>query len=186
VTVICYAAQFLEGESLDLISIGLVSADGREYYAVNSEANWAKVADHRWLCESVVPHLPLSSKGIRKSTPAEGSGNGWRFSVDLSSTLVRPRWVIANEVREFILAADGEPELWADSAAHQFVVLCQLWGTVPRRPAGIPSWTHDVRQEIERVGNPTIPPLEGLAAHTALDNAREVAWRLLWLREHAA
>jgi hypothetical protein len=182
-TVICYHAEFLEGESLDLICLGLVRDDGAEYYAVNSEANWAKIAEHRRLCENVVPHLPLSGKGIRKASPGEGAG--WRFAVDLSSTLVRPKWVIANEVREFILAAH-EPELWAEYASHKHVVLCQLWGTMARLPGGVPAWTHDLRQEIERAGNPPIPALEGLTAHDALDDAREVAWRLLWLREHAA
>jgi 3' exoribonuclease, RNase T-like len=189
VTVIAYDCEFLEdGKAIDLISIGMVREDGAEYYAVNSDANWAKIAERRWLCENVVPHLPLASKGVRKATPGENTNvtTAWKFSIDLTDTRVRPCWVIANEVREFILAAGGEPELWADSAAHQFVVLCQLWGAVARRPAGVPSWTHDLRQEIERAGNPPIPPLEGVTSHNALSDAREVAWRLLWLREHAA
>jgi hypothetical protein len=184
VTEIYYDTEFLEnGSTIDLISIGLVRSDGAEYYAVNADATWPKIAEHRWLCENVIPHLPLSSKGVRKHTPAAGSG--WTFNIDLSSTLVRPRWVIANEVREFILAVD-DPELWADYCSYDHVVLCQLWGTMARLPGGIPMWTHDLRQEIERAGNPVIPPMDGLTAHNALDDAREVRHRRTWLRENAS
>lgn len=188
-TVIAYDTEFLEGKgSIDLISIGLVREDGAEYYAVNSDANWPKIATQRWLCESVVPHLPLMTKGVRKATPGENTNvaSSWKFDIDLSSTLVKPAWVIANEVREFILDVPDEPQLWADYAAYDHVVLCWLWGSMMQLPAGIPMWTHDLRQEIERAGNPSIPPLGNLTAHNALDDAREVRWRLMWLRENAA
>jgi hypothetical protein len=186
-TVVAYSVQFLEGDrSLDLISVGLAREDGASYYAVNHDANWAKIATNRWLCENVVPHLPLSSKGVRKATPGENTNvtTAWVFSIDRSSTLVKPDWVIANEVREFILGVDG-PELWADGASYSHVVLCWLWGTLRQVPAGIPAWTRDVRQEAERAGSPVIPPPAGPAARNALDDAREVLRRLKWLREHA-
>jgi hypothetical protein len=189
VTVIAFDTKFREdGVSIDLISIGLVrESDGAGYYAVNADAGWPKIAENRWLCENVVPHLPLSSKGVRKATPGENTSvtTAWVFRIDLSSTLVRPKWVVANEVREFILSA-GDPELWADYASHDFVALCQLWGPLTRRPAGIPARANDLRQEIERAGNPPIPPLGGMTPHNALDDAREVMWRLSWLRENAA
>jgi hypothetical protein len=188
VTVIAYSAHFLEGDrSLDLISVGLAREDGAEYYAVNADANWPRIATNRWLCDNVVPHLPLSSKGVRKATPGENTNvtTSWVFSIDLSSVLVKPHWVIANEVREFILGA-GDPELWADGASYSHVVLCWLWGTVRQIPAGIPAWTHDLRQETERAGNPVIPARGGVAGRNALDGAREVLHRLNWLREHAA
>lgn len=189
-TVIAYSAQLLEGDrSLDLISIGLVCEDGASYYAVNHDANWAMVARNRWLCDYVVPHLPLSSKGVRKATPGENTSvtTSWVFNIDLSSIKVKPHWVIANEVREFILGA-ADPELWADGAGYAHVVLCWLWGSMKQLPAGIPAWTHDLRQEIERAGNPAIPSRGGitLTAHHALDDAREVLHRLNWLRENAA
>ena len=185
-TVIAHDSEFLEdGKTIDLISIGLIREDGAEYYAVNADANWAAISGNRWLCENVVPHLPLTGKGMRKQTPAEGSGSGWVFHLDLTDTRVRPKWVIANEVREFILAAD-EPELWAWFGAYDFVALCQLWGPAVRRPGGIPMWSHDLKQECDRLGNPQLPQLPGATAHNALDDAREVLYRLKWLREHAA
>jgi hypothetical protein len=182
---ICYDTEFVEnGSTIDLISIGLVDESGREYYAVNCEANWAEIGKHRWLCENVVPGLPLAGKGLQETQPGgRGTTKAWQFVIDTSDTRVKPRWVIANEVREFILSVD-QPELWADYASYDHVVLAQLWGTMMQLPAGIPMWTHDLQQEIERAGNPAIPPLGGMTAHNALDDAREVRWRLMWLREH--
>jgi hypothetical protein len=187
-TVISYDTEFLEdGKTIDLISIGLVRDDGREYYAVNADANWARIATHRWLCENVVPHLPLASKGVRKATPGENTNvtTSWKFSIDLTDTTVKPHWVIANEVREFILAVD-DPRLWAWYSAYDHVALCQLWGPMMQLPAGVPMWTNDLKQECERLGNPKLPPMPGATEHNALDDAREVMHRLNWLREHAA
>ena len=185
-TLVAYACEFLEdGVTIDLISIGLARDDGAWYYAVNSEANWAGIGKHRWLCENVVPHLPLAGRGIREAQPnGPGTAKTYQFAIDTTDTCVKPKWVIANEVREFILTA-AAPELWADGAAHHYVALCWLWGSLAQRPAGIPGWTHDLRQETERAGNPQIPSPDGLTAHHALDDARAVLHRISWLREHA-
>jgi hypothetical protein len=187
VTVIAYDTEFLEnGSTIDLISIGMHREGGASYYAVNSEANWAEISKRQWLIENVVPHLPLAGKGIQETQPGgRGTSRAHQFAIDTTDTCVKPRWVIANEVREFILAVD-DPQLWADHASYDHVALAQLWGTMMQLPAGIPMWTHDLRQEIERAGNPTIPSPDGLTAHNALDDAREVLHRLNWLREHAA
>lgn len=184
-TVIAYDTEFLEnGSTIDLISIGMVRSDGAEYYAVNSEANWAEISKNRWLCENVVPHLPLAGRGMIEHQPnGKGTAKIFQFAVDMTDTRVKPRWVIANEVRDFILDCE-DPQLWADHASYDHVVLAQLWGTMMQLPAGIPMWTRDLRQEIERAGSPVIPPMAGLAAHNAFDDAREVLHRLNWLREH--
>jgi hypothetical protein len=50
-------------------------------------------------------------------------------------------------------------------------------------PEGVPMWTHDLRQEAERLGVAGLMPgMPGAAGHNALDDAREVLWRLGWLR----
>lgn len=59
-----YDTEFHEdGHTVDLISIGIVAEDGREYYAVNHDADWDRVKKNEWLCENVVPHLPLTPGG---------------------------------------------------------------------------------------------------------------------------
>jgi hypothetical protein len=180
-----YDTEFLEdGRTIELISIGMVRDDGAEYYAVCSEIDqWEPegseklhklISSNNWLMQNVVPSLPLNN-------PLSPGSNNRIWSLDRSSLLVKPRWVIANEVREFILSAP-DPELWAYYAAYDHVALCWLWGRMIDLPKGIPMWTHDLKQEAERLGNPELPVLAGATEHNALDDARECRFRRLWLK----
>jgi hypothetical protein len=187
-----YDTEFIEdGSTIELISIGMVTDDGREYYAVASEIDdWGspvreqlhkRISKHDWLMANVVPDLPLTK------APTQFERN-WHWSLDKSSTLVKPRWVIANEVRDFILGTHPRVlpyvELWADYAAYDHVALCQLWGTMMSLPEGIPMWTHDLRQALDHYGlAKDVPSMPGITEHNALSDAREVAFRHGWLGE---
>ncbi|GAA0918614.1 hypothetical protein [Nonomuraea longicatena] len=163
---IFYDTEFLDtGATIELISIGLVADDGREYYAVNVDAPWQKIAKHDWLMENVVQHLPLVD-GIRRG-PLGGLP---QFRIDRANVTVKPQWVIANEVREFILSTP-EPELWAYYAAYDHVVLAQLWGPMVNLPTGVPMFTCDLKQEHVRLGRPPLPSQDG-GEHHALADAR--------------
>lgn len=53
-----YDTEFLDnGTTVDLISIGIVAEDGREYYAVNLDMPTVKIRDSEWLMENVMPQL---------------------------------------------------------------------------------------------------------------------------------
>lgn len=153
-----YDTEFREdGSTINLISIGIVAEDGREYYAVNSDMDRDRIRNDDWLMKNVWPSLPL-----------RGSNPG---ALDYSSSLVKPKWVIANEVRDFLLT-EGEPELWADYAAYDHVALCQLWGRMIGLPKGLPMFTHDFQQ---LVGDDPWPEPERVGAnHNALDDARHL------------
>ncbi len=154
-----YDTEFLEdGSTVELISIGIVDDDGREYYAVVREAPWDRIRRQEWLMANVVPHLPRPRWGAKP----------WEI-VNLADPVVKPVRLIAEEVRRFLLAGD-EPELWAYYAAYDHVALCQLWGRMVDLPAGIPMWTNDVQQEIHRAGYPPMPKQAG-SAHDALADA---------------
>lgn len=122
-----YDLEFLEdGRTVELISIGIVSDDGSEYYAVNSdiqtdEALHRRISEHDWLCRNVIPHLPLADDravaeqlkkaAMSKRTPyfepstKQYTDDGTRldWALDLTDGDVKPHWVIANEVREYFL-----------------------------------------------------------------------------------
>jgi hypothetical protein len=173
---IFYDTEFIEdGRTIDLISIGLVAEDGREYYAIASDAPWDRIRKHDWLVRNVVPHLPVTG---RTSLDAYLKNHPNRFprppltfvGPDLADIRVKPHWVIANEVREFILVAP-DPQLWAWYAAYDHVALCQLWGTMMQLPDGVPMWTNDLKQEAERLGNPKVPE-QAAGEHNALADAR--------------
>ena len=55
-----YDSEFIEdGVIIDLVSIGVVCEDGREYYAVSSEFNPDKAGP--WVRRNVLPKLPPPS-----------------------------------------------------------------------------------------------------------------------------
>lgn len=185
-TIYCYDTEFLEdGHTIELISIGIVCEDGREYYAVNSDMDHKRISANTWLCQNVIPHLPLSEGPPWR----DGYCGDWEYAIDMSSTLVKPKWVIANEVREFLLA-DEEPELWAYYAAYDHVALAQLWGPMMNLPEGIPMYTHDLKQEMDRVGVASDEIPQPVDEHNALADAgwnwsmlREIRHRQLWTEQ---
>ncbi|MFI5800220.1 hypothetical protein [Streptomyces sp. NPDC051677] len=165
-TAIDYDLEFLEdGRTIELISIGMVCDDGREYYAVNSDADWDRVRKHPWLMQNVWPHLPL--RGHKSGLVTVGGGTEVRLTepgvIDTSNTQVKPRWVIANEVRDF-LQATPDAELWANYGAYDHVGLAQLWGPMVRLPEGVPMFTNDIQQEVRRQGVDTVVKTAGTYA----------------------
>ncbi|MET4095130.1 3'-5' exoribonuclease [Arthrobacter sp. UYCu712] len=136
-----------DGNTIDLISIAIVAEDGREYYAVNADADWARIAEHQWLMWNVVPQLP----------PMQD----WK-----------PKVQIRDEVAAFLLH-DGHPELWADYAAYDHVALAQLFGTMLHFPTGIPMYTNDLRSLLRWYGIEALPSQKS-GLHDALEDARHL------------
>jgi hypothetical protein len=162
-----YDCEFLEdGETIRLISIGMVAEDGRELYrVVDDEELISDAHEHEWLKGNVVPHLPL-----QHSTAFD---DGWDYDTEHADwPAVWPRGAIAGDVRAFIQATPNA-ELWAYYGAYDHVVLCQLWGRMIDLPEGVPMWTNDLKQEVVRLGSPALPKQES-AEHNALADARWV------------
>jgi hypothetical protein len=163
-----YDTEFLEeGKTIELISIGIVAEDGREYYAVNRDAPWKRIAKNDWLVSNVVRQLPRIYGDQRFHV-----GRHNPLALDFDDRAMKTRDDIANEVRDFLLAV-GNPELWAWYAAYDHVVLCQLWGSMIHLPEGIPMYTHDLKQECDRLGNPEMPA-QPSGEHNALADAQHV------------
>ncbi|MFT4201460.1 polyadenylate-specific 3'-exoribonuclease AS [Gordonia sp. (in: high G+C Gram-positive bacteria)] len=142
-----YDTEFIEdGRTIDLVSIGVVSADGREYYAVSTEFDPERAGD--WVRANVLPKLP---------SPA--------------SKLWRSRRQIRDELYDFLTADPGPVELWAWTGAYDHVVLCQLWGPMTALPRELPRYTRELRQVWEEAGRPPLPSLPD-DAHDALADAR--------------
>ena len=181
-----YDCEFLEdGRTIDLISIGMVADDDREYYAVVSDAPWDRIRRHPWLMQNVAPSLPGSTPitpfGVPADQPEKAKpGVEWLWGLDFLDACVKPKWVIANEVRNFLLSGDGEPELWAWYAAFDHVALAWLWGPMIDLPKGIPMFTKDLKQRTDDLGNPTLPE-QAAGEHNALEDARHNAVRARFL-----
>lgn len=84
---------------------------------------------------------------------------------------VAARVEIAETVKRFV----GEsPEFWAYYADYDWVVLCQLYGTMMDLPEGWPMYCRDFKQYLDDRGNPRIhKQVEG--QHNALSDA-------IWLK----
>ena len=144
-----YDTEFIDdGRTIDLISIGVATEEGREYYAVSTEFD-EKTAG-RWVRAHVLPKLPSPSSPV------------WR-----SRTQIR------TDLENFFDIDGGEPiELWAWIGAYDHVALCQLWGPMTALPPTIPRFTHEIRQLWEDRGCPPLPP-RPRDAHDALIDARD-------------
>jgi 3' exoribonuclease, RNase T-like len=163
-----YDTEFLEdGKTIELISIGIVAEDGREYYAVNRDAPWKRIKKHEWLMANVVPSLPQPHGDWRNHMPKS-------WLVDFQNPAVCSREGIAEQVERFLLGDDLETytglELWANYGAYDHVVLCQLFGPMVGLPPGIPMFTHDVMQFA--AGREL--PKQSSGVHNALADARHV------------
>lgn len=168
---IFYDTEFLEdGRTIDLISIGMVREDGKEYYAVNYNMPLSRIIQHPWLMDNVMPHIPCEQIGL---------GNVWR--VDPNPFEVKELHEIAAEVRNFIRGTE-DPELWAYYGAYDHVVLAQLYGPMINLPQGIPMYTNDIKQEMNRLSikQHHLPiDLHGALNHKAIDDAH---WNMSVMR----
>ncbi|MGE3287975.1 MAG: polyadenylate-specific 3'-exoribonuclease AS [Pseudonocardia sp.] len=142
-----YDCEFIEdGTTIDLVSIGVVGEDGREFYAVSTEFDPGRAGP--WVRANVLPKLP---------SPAD---TAWRGRERLRAELL-----------SFLTRAPGEVELWAWIAAYDHVALCQLWGPMTALPRPLPRFTRELRQRWEDAGRPPLPQ-HGADAHDALADAR--------------
>lgn len=142
-----FDTEFIDdGHTIDLISIGVVADNGREFYAVSNEAELASASD--WVWSNVIPHLPP------RTDPA------WMSRMEIAHRLFR-----------FVGQNGSPPEFWAYYASYDWVALCQLFGPMIDVPRDWPKWCRDLKQLSEFVGGPRHPKQVG-QEHHALADAR--------------
>lgn len=154
-----YDCEFIEdGTTVELISIGAVDEQGREFYAVSTEFDPERAGP--WVRRNVLPKLP---------PPAD---RAWQS-----------RDAIRRNLLEFLREPGEDIELWAWFAAYDHIALAQLWGAMPALPRSLPRFTRELRQRWDDVGRPTLPPAP-LDAHDALADARHnlARWRVIQRR----
>lgn len=152
-----YDTEFHEdGTTIDLISIGIVAEDGREYYAISSEFDTRRAWEHPWLPDNVLVHLPW--------TPIK--------RLDRAHPDVKSRAQIRHELTEFLHSA--KPELWAYYSAYDHVAYAQLFGTMMGIPKGLPKRTKDLACLIDTHEAWGFIPGQVGTAHNALDDAQWV------------
>lgn len=151
-----YDTEFIEdGETIDLISIGVVAEDGREFYAVSKEFDASQAGE--WVRRNVLNQLPPKSDAR------------WMDRATLRRKLYE--FLLPDHVPGQRLAQQDRPELWAWVGAYDHVVLAQLWGDMTGLPRELPRFTHELKQLWEMAGRPRLPESPS-NAHDALADAR--------------
>jgi hypothetical protein len=169
--------EFAEnGSTIDLISIGVLAEDGREFYACSTEARLDLVND--WVRSNVLPQLPrygdqawMSRKAIRDELELF-IADGWDAVYDQRTSM----GTLA-DLKKGYYRRDVNPQFWAYFADYDWVVLCQLFGTMMDLPAHFPRYCMDLKQWATQLGLSKDNVLSGwpkqeMGEHNALFDAR--------------
>ena len=155
---------------IDLISIGIVAEDGREYYAISNEWNYND-AD-KWVQENVIHKLPLklmkkeSVKDFKKRcklSPADNvvwvEGKSNKQIAEEIIQFVNPpsgenslnykSW--NNHLNKFrVVAAENRPiEFFGYFADYDWCLFCSLFGRMIDLPKGFPMYCKDLKQTFD-------------------------------------
>lgn len=141
--------EFIERGSLyplTLISVGLISeSDPKGIHLVSYEFRFEDC--NGWLRTNVIPHILREPRFLRKD--------------------------IKQKVLAYVGARSGgkSPEFWGYYADYDWVVFCQLFGTMIDLPKGWPMYCRDIKQLCDEKGNPRLPEQQS-AEHNALNDAK--------------
>jgi hypothetical protein len=159
---------------IDLISIGIVCEDGREYYAISTNFN-PKDAD-QWVKDNVISKLP------ERYVPFSDPGTSPRSRMEAMQW--KPQKQIVHEVLEFFKCwrdvhfyrAPEGIEMYGYYADYDWVLFCSLFGRMIDLPKGFPMYCRDLKQMMDESGltkewkQKNCPDPEG--AHSAIEDAR--------------
>jgi len=156
-----YDTEFIEdGKTIDLISIGIISEDGRTLYCESSECDYSKADE--WVKNNVLVHLKHTKNEL------------WNGSYGT-------RKEIKQSILDFCdIYKYGKPEFWAYYADYDHVALCQLFGKMIDLPKDWPMYTNDIKQLCVSMGNPRLPD-QSTTEHNALNDAEWCKEAYFWL-----
>ena len=161
-----FDTEFIEdGKTIDLLSIGIIDENGREFYQCNQDAKLDKASD--WVIFNVYPSLGV-----------QNYGSNWYWKEE-KNTIIATKIEIRDRLIHFI--ADDTPEFWAYYAAYDWIVLCQLFGSMRDLPKEWPQYCLDIKQLSYSLENPELP--KNQSRHNALEDARWVRYIFYFLQQ---
>ncbi len=162
--------EFIEnGETIDLISIGIVADDGRTIYLQNANCKFKKASDFVW--RNVFNHLiHFDMSGDRSCTkPSQSLDSKITEKCFAENCPWRSKYEIRDAVIEFCNQEKyGKPEFWGYYADYDWVAFCQLFGTMMHLPKGFPMYCRDIKQWAD-VLNARIPKPAKEVHHALVD-----------------
>ena len=154
--------EFIEyPKTIDLISIGLIAEDGREYYAVNEECDCSKASE--WVIKNVLEKMPEYNK---KTNKLKG----------------KPLSKIKEELLDF--CEEDDCKFYGYYSDYDWVVFCWIFGSMMELPGNFPMYCTDLKQMMDEKGynkdwkQKNCPDPEG--EHNALIDAK---WNFVLYKE---
>jgi len=143
--------EFIERPfAIDLISIGLVAEDGREFYAESREVDWSKAS--RWTLRTVRPQLDADGMSLEN---------------------------IGYAIRRFI-DKDEQPVFWGYFPAYDWIAFTGLFGGLADLPFHYPQLCLDIKQWAIELGDAELPQQVGPRHHALADARwTRTAWTYL-------
>lgn len=128
---------------IELISIGIVAQDGREYYAVNTEADLSQADD--WVKRNVLSSMP-------EYNMEENTLRNYQYIKRDRPAGCQDKKTIADMKEELLLwcgqqnNVPEECEFWGYYADYDWVVFCWIFGRMIDLPKGFPMYCRDLKQ----------------------------------------
>jgi hypothetical protein len=147
--------QHRSGAHADLISIGITSDDGRDFYAISKE--FAPASADWWIRKNVLKNLdPPNGPKIERKPLAE----------------------IREGIVQYI-GNDPNPEFYIKDGKQDWQQLCTLFGGEDQFPANFPRFYHDVRELCKNIPQVILDARKD--AHNALADAKWLKGLYDWL-----
>jgi hypothetical protein len=148
--------------TIDLISLGIISEDGRMLYMINADANLDKAGD--WVRKNVLFNMEEYNKTTNK--------------FNLNSKNLYCHSEFKNKVLDFI--GKETPEFWGYYSDYDWVVFCWIFGRMMDLPKHFPMYCNVLRQLELQYGNVNLEKLNFMGIpkdkHNALIDA-------VWIKE---
>lgn len=137
--------EFIDnGETLELISIGLVKESGEGLYLISSEFQFENCDD--WLLENVLPNL---EKTIHNTCSLKE---------------------IKQKVIDF--CGTNKIQFYGYYSAYDWVIFCQLFGRMIDIPINYSQYCHDLKQDLDRLELYDFVGQTGGVNHNAFKDAK--------------
>lgn len=142
---------------IDLISIGIVAEDGREYYAISNEFNRRDADD--WVKEHVIDKLEQRATSFYDSPRLKQNCRLYKTNSQIAQDIVAfcyPHDFKEINKVEFLDRSikfgwnDPHPEFYAYYADYDWVVFCSLFGRMIDLPKGFPMYCRDLKQILDQ------------------------------------
>lgn len=175
---------------IDLISIGIVSSDGREYYAISNEFNPKDASP--WVKDNVISKLTAGTKITYNSTDSSGTMQVGDVKspaftgMEAVKKIGKSNKQIAKEIIDFVypiipsLTSDNidhaeavgygkllasvntQPTFYGYYADYDWVLFCSLFGTMMDLPTGFPKYMRDLKQMVDEWAEKAMPTFQSL------------------------